>query len=87
MPDAPVMLYTDSSTLHEQHVLQRHDSAFITTYYVCQTLMDMQRFGIAWADASMFAYAAHAIMAGHADIIHNSQLLQTCSLAVSCQPY
>ena len=43
----------DTSTLHEQHVLQRHTSAFITTYFVRQTLMRMQRSGIARANASM----------------------------------
>ena len=49
----------------------------------------MQRFKIAWPDASMLctAYAVHAFVAGHADSVYDSQLLEICNPAASCEPY
>ena len=92
MPDAPVILRTDTSTSHEKRVLQRRTCTFIAALF--------DRHANIWycmsrcQHALHSAYDVHTIPDGHPDIWHHPQLsatvyLQSCSimsaiLAKSC---
>lgn len=84
MPDAPVTVHTGTSTSHEQHVLQRHTSALTATYFVCQSSMDMQRFGIgiARADASMLCTLLMLYMPLWLGMLTDSTTLGYCKFAI-----